>query len=157
MKLSERLEQYRLQTGPYISPRGATYGAFTMPGPCGAGLVIIACAGDVPGESYGWDHVSVSLERRMPNWIEMSFVKDLFWEPEDCVVQFHPPKSEHVNNHPRCLHMWRWTRGVFPMPPSILVGAKEVGEVKTIADAERVRRIIDGDRDGRNSGTAHEA
>lgn len=59
----------------------------------------------------------------------MCFVKSLFWPPEDCVVQFHPPASEYVNNHSRCLHMWRWSRGDFPTPPAILVGVKELGEL----------------------------
>lgn len=143
MTLSERLEEYRERTGNYASPKGAPYGAFFMPGPCGLRFTIIASDGDILGELGGWQHVSVSTERRIPNWIEMSFVKRLFWAPEECVVQFHPPESEYVNNHPRVLHMWRWTRGEFPMPPSILVGVKEVGEIKNAAHAREVERQVD--------------
>lgn len=55
----------------------------------------------------GWEHVSVSLRNRCPTWEEMCAFKDIFWEEEECVVQFHPPKSEYVNLHPYCLHMWK--------------------------------------------------
>jgi hypothetical protein len=53
----------------------------------------------------------------------MCFIKDTFWDGEDCVMQLHPPRSEYVNNHPYCLHLWRPTDGrVIPQPPSIFVG-----------------------------------
>lgn len=55
----------------------------------------------------GWDHVSVSLTNRCPNWEEMCFIKDLFFDEEETVIQFHPKKSRYVNIHPFCLHMWR--------------------------------------------------
>lgn len=68
-----------------------------------------------------WEHISVSLPDRCPTWDEMCFLKDLFWEPEDVVVQFHPPKSEYVNLAKYCLHLWRY-RGDMPRPPKIYVG-----------------------------------
>ena len=71
-----------------------------------------------------WEHVSVSLKNRIPNWKEMSFVKDLFWDEEDCVIQYHPPKSQYVNNHPYVLHLWRPVDVKIPMPPIIFVGLK---------------------------------
>lgn len=120
MRLAERLEKYRLVNGDYVSPHGVAYGAFFVPGPCGEPLKIIAADASM-AEACGWEHVSVSIGRRMPNWIEMCFVKDLFWWPEECVVQFHPPRSKYVNYHPHCLHLWMFKRGEFPMPPSILV------------------------------------
>ena len=39
--------------------------------------------------------------------------------------QFHPPRSEYVNNHPNCLHLWKPVGAEFSMPDSILVGIKE--------------------------------
>lgn len=71
-----------------------------------------------------WQHVSVSTSRRTPTWEEMCFVKSLFWDENDCVVQYHPPKSDYVNNHEHCLHLWCWTKGEMPRPPSHLVGIK---------------------------------
>lgn len=69
--------------------------------------------------SFGgdWDHVSVSLPNRCPNWREMTFIKNLFFEPEDCVIQYHPPKSKYKNIHPHCLHMWRPHNIEIPLPP----------------------------------------
>ena len=49
----------------------------------------------------------------------------MFWGDEDCVVQFHPPRSEYVNMHPNCLHLWKQVDAEFSMPDSILVGIKE--------------------------------
>lgn len=123
-KLPEKLESGRDQG----HASWGAYGAFLIQGPCGEALRIVASgADDNDKESQGWEHVSVSTRRRPPNWQEMCFVKDLFWEPEECVVQFHPPRSEYVNNHPHCLHLWRNKNAAFPLPPSILVGLKGVG------------------------------
>lgn len=57
----------------------------------------------------GWDHVSVSPYKgnQTPTWEEMCEIKDLFFEPEEEVVQFHPKKSEYINIAKTCLHMWR--------------------------------------------------
>ncbi len=123
-KLPDKLESGRDQGDPNWGP----YGTFLIHGPCGEALRIVASGADADDvQSQGWEHVSVSTRRRPPNWQEMCFVKDLFWEPEECVVQFHPPRSEYVNNHPHCLHLWRNKNAAFPLPPSILVGLKGVG------------------------------
>lgn len=78
----------------------------------------------IASEGCGWQHVSVSLKNRCPNWREMCFIKDFFWEPEDIVMQLHPKQSEYVNLHPNCLHLWRPIDVEIPTPPSILVGFK---------------------------------
>jgi hypothetical protein len=52
----------------------------------------------------------------------MCFVKDLFWDDEDCVMQLHPKKSEYVNNSPFCLHLWRPINAIIPTPPHEMVG-----------------------------------
>lgn len=79
----------------------------------------------IASDALSWEHVSVSRRDRCPTWEEMCQVKDLFWEDSDCVVQFHPPKSEYVNNHPFCLHLWRPIGKQLPLPDSFLVGIKE--------------------------------
>jgi hypothetical protein len=118
-RLPDRLEDGRLRSGEYGSEPGATWGAFNIQGPCGATLRIISSGKD---EEFGWEHVSVSCERRIPNWLEMCFVKDLFWTDEECVMQLHPPKSVYVNYHPHCLHLWRPVLGGIPIPDAMLVG-----------------------------------
>ena len=69
----------------------------------------------------GWEHVSVSYKNRCPTWEEMCRVKDMFFGPEEVVVQYHPRQSEYVNHHPYCLHLWRKCEEDFETPPMILV------------------------------------
>lgn len=80
---------------------------------------IIATCGE------GWKHVSVSrlASDKVPTWEMMCKIKDLFWEPTDWVMQFHPAHKEYVNNHPDCLHLWQ-PDAAFLTPPSILTGYK---------------------------------
>jgi hypothetical protein len=121
LTLSDKLEDGRILGGDYSSHPGETWGAFAIQGPCGMMLAIISSGADA---ETGWEHVSVSGARRVPNWNEMCFVKNLFWEEEECVMQLHPPKSEYVNLHPHCLHLWRSLTQKILMPPSILVGSQ---------------------------------
>lgn len=76
----------------------------------------------IASDGMGWEHVSVSLPDRCPTWKEMCMIKDLFWEPEDTVIQYHPPKSEYINNHPNCLHLWRPVGIEIPLPDKFMVG-----------------------------------
>ncbi len=69
----------------------------------------------------GWEHVSVSYPNRCPTWEEMCKVKDMFWNEDECVVEYHPPKSECVNKHPYCLHLWRKIGEDFELPPKEFV------------------------------------
>ena len=86
----------------------------------------------IKGEEYtiiasngnGWEHVSVSSRHKIPSWKTMCAIKDLFFEEEEVVMQLHPKKSEYVNNHENCLHLWRPINQEIPTPPSLLVGLK---------------------------------
>lgn len=79
----------------------------------------------IASDGEGWEHVSVSVAKaECPDWNLMCIVKDLFWDAEDCVVQYHPPKSQYVNCHKYVLHLWRKTGFDFPVPDPILVGPK---------------------------------
>lgn len=75
----------------------------------------------------GWEHVSVAPFKRRytPTWSDMCDLKDIFFRDDEWVVQFHPAKSEYVNNMPNCLHLWRPISESLPTPPSILTGIKE--------------------------------
>lgn len=79
----------------------------------------------IASDAMGWEHVSVSRLDSCPTWDEMCQIKAMFWDEEDCVIQFHPARSDYVNNHPNCLHLWRPTDVEMPVPPSIMVGLKE--------------------------------
>ena len=110
-------ERYRI-LNPAIGELGDKYnGFFIFPDPPhNRPLAVQASNGE------GWEHVSVSTKGRgrLPNWIEMCWVKELFWSKEDCAVQYHPPESKKRDFSP-VLHMWRPTNAEFPMPDPDMV------------------------------------
>jgi len=106
-------EEYR-KMGVPVSDGEIGGGAFSIPFR-GRDLHVIASNG------MDWDHVSVSLPNRCPNWEEMSHIKSLFWDEEECVMQLHPPKSQYVNHFAHCLHLWRPHKESIPMPPLMMV------------------------------------
>lgn len=123
-------DSFRIRKGEWATASGDAFGAFFVP--CELGrppLKIIATDGHNEEGLAEWEHVSISLPDRCPTWEEMAYVKALFWSEEDCVLQFHPPRGEYVNNHPFCLHLWRPVGIAVPMPPSILVGYKSIGDI----------------------------
>lgn len=99
-----------------------TAGIFMIPSPIDKALVSV-----VASNGEGWDHVSVSRPTRCPNWPEMSFIASMFFKPDEYAMQLHVPTSEHINNHPFCLHWWRPHDIAIPLPPSIMVGIKDMG------------------------------
>jgi len=121
MKVPER---FRILTGLMASDESdGNNGAFlVVVQPFAQRLYVMASDG------CGWEHVSVSRRDRDPTWLEMCAVKDLFWNEDECVVQYHPPRHAYVNNHRHCLHMWRPTEGALPLPPGMLVGIPALGE-----------------------------
>ncbi len=115
------VERYRFQAPPvYLSDYGDDYGAFRIPYPK-TGQVMAVLANGAAEDSAWWEHVSVSLPNRCPNWFEMDFIKDLFWLPTETVMQLHVPKADHRSLHAYCLHMWRPTKVEIPRPPALLV------------------------------------
>jgi hypothetical protein len=76
-------------------------------------------------DGMDWQHVSVVVkdEHRPPSWHVMCAIKELFWEADDWVIQFHPPKSKNINIRSDCLHLWRYTGAETkqPIPPAIMV------------------------------------
>lgn len=120
-KPTDKAEAGRL-TGVIASPRGARYGAFVVLGPCGRKLRIIVHDGAAQEDPTGWEHVSVSIEgKHPPNWQEMNWIKEQFWRDDETVLQFHPAKSDYVNIHPNCLHLWRVVAFNHPLPERLLV------------------------------------
>ncbi len=100
---------------------GCIDGAYVLSAPSGRRLNIIASIGD---STYRWEHVSVSVSGSLftetPTWEEMCYVKSIFWDDNECVIQFHPPSKENISIA-EALHMWRpWDENV-PMPPPVMV------------------------------------
>lgn len=83
----------------------------------------------------GWEHLSVTIHKlkdkfkhkfekveRCPTWGEMCILKDMFWAPTECCVQYHPPMSDYVSMSPWCLHIWKPVSMALPAPEEVLVG-----------------------------------
>jgi hypothetical protein len=118
-------EQFRVRSGRLgTGPEHGNNGYFLVTLPHKQKLRVIVSDGE------GWEHVSVSRSDRVPTWDEMCQVKALFWDDEDTVMQLHPPQSEWVNNHSRCLHLWRPVGIAIPRPPSLMVGVADLGVLK---------------------------
>lgn len=118
------LEKYRAQVTDYESNYNDAFGVFIIPYN-GVKLRALACAGWISeqehGREYAWDHVSVSLPNRCPNWLEMCHVKNLFWQDNETVLQLHPPEADYVNFHPNTLHLWKPLHLAVPLPPKGMV------------------------------------
>ena len=132
----EELEQGRVRSGPWATtPEWGLTGLFVLQYPTGDGLRIGSHTGDgnmvavdhpsgdrhVFSASTGWEHVSVQADRGTPTWDEMCFVKNLFWDQEECVIEYHPPLSEYVKCNPYCLHLWRPRHATIPTPSVSIV------------------------------------
>lgn len=91
-------------------------GYFVLPSPIDRKPLRIIASNDA-----SWDHVSVSREKRIPNWLEMEHVAKLFFKPDEWAFQLHAPPSEHINQHPFVLHWWRSHTVPIPIPPRVFV------------------------------------
>ena len=132
------LDRFRRRDGEVIKMWGwvgdETCGAFLIPSPVDRKpLTVIASSGE------GWDHVSVSRPTRCPNWPEMTYIAKTFFNEGECAMQLHVPSSDHVNNHPYCLHWWRPLDAGIPLPPSLLVGLAHLG----VLTPETAKRAAD--------------
>lgn len=137
-------EQYRERQHPVLGS-DSSYGCngfFIIPH-SNISLYYIQCQ---VSDDMEWQHVSVSLikdiglgnkrkftmVKRCPTWEEMCYIKSVFWDDEDSVMQLHPPKSQWVNNHPYCLHLWKPIETEIPLPLQIMVGHKELNKQENI-------------------------
>lgn len=79
-------------------------------------------------DGMGWEHVSVTVSHknkdssRCPTWEEMCWVKDMFWNESDVVVQYHPAKKDYISMHPYCLHLWKPIGVLLPTPDPLMIG-----------------------------------
>ena len=86
----------------------------------------------VDGKSYyviasngcGWEHISVSprnSKNGCPSWATMCAIKDMFFEKNETVIEYHPAEADYINFHENCLHLWRPTEVEIPKPPLFMV------------------------------------
>lgn len=119
-------EKFRMKEGPMASgPEIGNNGCFQWKARNGHDLFETYYSA-IASDGLGWEHVSLAVmfmgKYRLPTWSEMCALKNLFWGEEDCVMQYHPPKSKYVNCHPFVLHLWRPVGVDFPQPDPVLVG-----------------------------------
>lgn len=123
-------EEYREKVGAMASDEGyGNNGLFYVPFKGVKRRVYQIIASD----GMGWEHVSVTLKdtstsgalyqvNRCPYWGEMCFVKKMFWDKKDTVIQYHPADENYINRHEFVLHLWRPIDVELPIPDPILVG-----------------------------------
>ncbi len=110
----------------FATKAGEPFGLFRVKSPFTGATLRIIIGGEEAWKAEGmggepWEHVSVSKIDKPPTWQEMCLVKELVFEDEECVIQYHPAKSDYIDQHPNCLHLWRPTVTPIPMPPKICV------------------------------------
>ena len=115
MKNLTPLNKYRTPSSLSGEMGDESNGCFLIPGPNNYLFKIIASS------EMEWDHVSVSLKNRCPNWYEMSYIKRLFFEDHEVCYQLHVSNEDHINFNPNVLHLWRPQKIEIPIPPKIMV------------------------------------
>lgn len=128
MRNLAELERFRDRSPDVIAQYGSvgddTCGRFFMQSPIDrAPMCIIASSGS------GWDHVSVSRRNRIPNWLEMEYVKRKFFKSEEVAFEFHVAEKDHISAFVHCLHLWRPTDAEIPLPPKWMVGADDEDQI----------------------------
>jgi len=114
MRDLRELDEYRID-GSTDEDR-EFYGCFVIKSKTsGQHLRIIASTG------MDWDHISVSMKNRCPNWHEMEQVKRLFFKDDEMCWQYHMKPKDHIDIHPFCLHIWRKNDFEMPLPPVEMV------------------------------------
>ncbi len=118
-------EQYRRKSEKtvYETKAGDDFGAFRIPHPKNKNL-FYKC---LVGVGLGWDHVSVTVynpkagQDFTPNWDDMCHVKDIFFDEDEVVIQFHPAKKDYVNFSKHTLHLWKPQNIELPTPNRLMV------------------------------------
>lgn len=124
------VERGRIKVGPFASRATEPDGAFQVQQATRAFIIICSSGND----GSGWEHVSartydkVRGVERTPTWDEMATIKAWFWRDDEAVMQLHVPDSEHINNHPHVLHLWRPVGREIPRPPSWMIGLRGLNE-----------------------------
>lgn len=122
MRDCRELEKWRFSSPAVVKHYGQDFrfdprgGLFTIQSPTDASPL-----GIVASNADGWDHVSVSHRKRIPNWLEMQHVHRIFFLPHEVAMQLHVPEVDHIDINPRTLHLWRPHEGAIPLPPKEFV------------------------------------
>jgi hypothetical protein len=58
------------------------------------------------GQENGLWHISIANQKRYPSWDELKFVRYRFCPDDITMVMILPPKSDYVDLHKWCFHLW---------------------------------------------------
>ncbi len=75
----------------------------------------VIISGCVELDGKRWIHFSVARKDHLPHWEELVDIKEMFLGRETKAIQVIPPRSQYVNIHPNCLHLWYCVDGD-PLP-----------------------------------------
>jgi hypothetical protein len=69
----------------------------------------------------------------------MEYVRRLFFQDTETVMQLHPPLADYINQHPYCLHLWRPHAVALPRPPQWMVGGMSQDDADAAMRADGYR------------------
>jgi hypothetical protein len=94
---------------------GFNHGLFRIPNGSIRNTIIVTAS-----DEFEWERVTVSKKYESPTWDEMCKIKDLFWDVNDYVLQYHPPRRICSNYTSYSLDLWRPIGGDIPLPPEFV-------------------------------------
>lgn len=109
------VEKYRVP-GKRLLANSQKVGVFSLPYVDNSRIEVIA------SQALGWQHVSATIvlnpvdDPRIPTYKEMQTVQNLFFYPNERVIQYHPRRQDYVNDNPFVLHMWVADGNIMPYP-----------------------------------------
>lgn len=122
MRDVEHLEKFRVVNGPMAStPEAGNNGMFLIPHQKYAkDRFQVTCS-----DGMGWEVVSFTYykKNKTPTWDDSCYIKDLFWEEEEAVMQLHRPASLRVSERKFVIALMRPIEVEIPQPPVITLGA----------------------------------
>lgn len=66
----------------------------------------VICSAAPYDDGLWWIHFSMSGKRVLPSWEQLIRAKEAILGTESKAIQVLAPRSQWVNIHPNCLHLW---------------------------------------------------
>ena len=71
----------------------------------------VIMSGDTEQDGKRWIHLSTAMTHRLPNWEELTEVRDIFLGRDKRAIQVLAPAEDHININANCLHLWHCIDG----------------------------------------------
>lgn len=104
-------------------------------------------ANNYPDQEY--KRVFMYVDFRCPTWPEMVELANMFFNPGEIVIQFHPIASEYVNETKTALHLWEPKN---PEQLKRLYAASKIVQSTTekLRHLSKKKGVLKGSRNGKN-------